>query len=49
MALYRHKSMPDAKSESSSFSIFRDMTSQNFPLKNGRSHQIRIFIPGKWV
>ena len=34
MKLY-HKSMPDAKFESGSFSIFGDMTSQNFTLESG--------------
>ena len=33
MSHYSHKSMPDAKFESSSFSIFVNMTSQNFTLK----------------
>ena len=37
--------MPDAKFESSSFSIFGNMTSQNFPLKKGTNHPIRIFTP----
>ena len=41
--------MPDAKFEPGSFSSFGDMTSQNFPLKKGTSHQIQLFIPGKWV
>ena len=49
MSHYSHKGMPDAKLESSSFSIFGDMTSQNFPLKRGTSHRIRIFTRGKWV
>ena len=40
---YSHKSIPDAKFESSifSFSSFGDITSQNFPLKRGTSHRIR--------
>ena len=38
MGLYRHKSMPDAKFEPGSFSVFGDMMSQNFPLKKGTSH-----------
>ena len=46
---YSHKSIPDAKFESGSFTSFEDMTSQNFSLKMGTSHQIRIFKPGKWV
>ena len=46
---YSHKSMPDTKFECSNFSIFRDMTSQNFPLKRGTSHGIRIITAGKWV
>ena len=41
-----HESMLDAKFESGSFCSFGDMTSQNFPLKRGTSHKIRIFIPG---
>ena len=45
MSHYSHKSMPDAKFESGGFSIFGDMTSQNFPLKKGTSHRIRIFTP----
>ena len=32
---YGPKSLPDTKSESGSFSIFGDMTSQNFPLRKG--------------
>ena len=35
MSHYGHKSIPDAKFESSSSSSFGDMTSQNFPLKRG--------------
>ena len=38
--------MPDAKFESSNFSIFGDMMSQNFPLKMEMSHRIRVFTPG---
>ena len=45
MSHYRHKSIPDAKFESGSSSSFGDMTSQNFPWKKGRSHQIRLFTP----
>ena len=37
MSHYSHKSMPDAKFESGSFSTFGDMTSQNFTLKRGTS------------
>ena len=33
MGDYGHKSIPDAKFEFGSSSIFRDMTSQNFPRK----------------
>ena len=40
---YSHKSMPDAKFESGSLSIFGDMTSQNFPMKKGMAHRIRVF------
>ena len=39
--------MPDAKFESGSLSIFKDMMSQNFPFKNGTSHQFRIFTAWK--
>ena len=46
---YGHKSMPDAKFGSGSFSSFGDMTSQNFPLQKGTSHRFGIFTPGKWV
>ena len=46
---YSHKTMPDAKFESGSFSISGDMTSQNLPLKKGTSHRIQVFTPGKWV
>ena len=46
---YSHKSMPHAKFEFGSFSIFGDMTSQNFSLKKGTSHGIRIFTTVKWV
>ena len=46
---YGHKNIPDAKFESDSSSSFGDMTSQNFPQKKGTSHEIRLFIPGKWV
>ena len=49
MSQYSHESMPDAKFESGIFSSFGDMTSQNFPLKRGTSHKIRIFTPGKWI
>ena len=45
MSQYSHESMPDAKFESGSFSSFGEMTSQNFPLKRGTSHKIRIFTP----
>ena len=47
MSQYSNERMPDAKFESSRFSSFEDMTSQNFPLKTGTSHKIRIFTPGK--
>ena len=49
MSHYSYKSMAGAKFESSSFSSFGDMMSQNFPLKKGASHGIRIFTPGKCV
>ena len=49
MSHYGHKSIPDAEFESDSFSSFGDMTSQNFPWKNGTSHEIRLFTPGKRV
>ena len=49
MSHFSHKSMPDAKFESGSLSIFGDTMSQIFPLKKGMSHQIRISTPGKWV
>ena len=49
MSRYSHKSMPDAKFESGSLFYFGDMTSQNFSLKKGTSHRIRLFSPGKWV
>ena len=45
MSHYGHKSIPDAKFESGSFSSFGDMTSQNLPRKKGTSHQIRLFTP----
>ena len=35
--------MPAAKFESGGFPSFGDMTSQNFPLKKGTNHRIRIF------
>ena len=35
MSHYSHKSMPDAKCECGSFSIFGDMTSQSSPLEKG--------------
>ena len=47
MGLKRHKSIPDAKFECGSFPIFGDITSQNFPLKKGTNHRIRVFTPGK--
>ena len=49
MIHYSHKSIPDAKFKSDSLSSFGDMTSQNFPLKKGTSHQIRLFTPRKLV
>ena len=45
MSQYNYEHMPDAKFESGSFSSFGDMTSQNFLLKRGTSHEIRIFTP----
>ena len=44
MSHYKHKSMADAKFESSSLSAFGDMTSQTFPLKKGTSHRIRYLL-----
>ena len=49
MSHYSHKSMPDAKFESGSLFCLVDMTSQNFPLRKGTSHQVQIFTPGKWI
>ena len=49
MSHYGHKSISDAKVESDSLSRFGDMTSQNFPRKKGKSHEIRLFTPGKRV
>ena len=49
MSLYSHKSMSDAKKKPGSFSIFGDMTSQNFTLNRRMSHQIQVFTAGKWV
>ena len=46
---YGHKSSPDANVESGSSFSFGDMTSQNFHRKEGTSHQIRLFTPGKRV
>ena len=45
MGDYGHKSIPDAKFESSSSFSFGDMTSQKFPRKKRISHQIRLFTP----
>ena len=36
---YRHKSISDATFESSTFSIFGNMTSKASPLKMGASHR----------
>ena len=41
--------MADAKSAFGSFSSFGDMTSQNFPLNKGTTHQLRRLTRGKWV
>ena len=46
---YGPKSMPDAKFESGSFPIFRDMMSQNSSIEKGTGHRIQLFTPGKWV
>ena len=46
---YARKIILDAKFEADSYSSFGDMTSQNFPQKNGRSLRIRLFTPGKRV
>ena len=37
--------MPVEKFESGNLSSFGDMTSQNFPLKKGMNHRIRIITP----
>ena len=47
MSHYGHKSIPDAKFESATFSSFGDMTSQIFPQKKRTSHEIRLFTPRK--
>ena len=47
MSYYGRQRIPDANFESGSSSSFGDMTSQNFPLKKGTSHQIRLFTPRK--
>ena len=48
MTHYSHKSVPNAKFESGSFSIFGNMTSQNFTLKRGRNNSSSSSIyPGK--
>ena len=39
--------MRDAKCKSVSFSSLGNMTSQNFPLRKGTSHQVRILTPRK--
>ena len=39
--------MPDAKFESGHFSIFGNMTSQNFYLKNGTRHHQIHHLPWK--
>ena len=39
--------MADAEFESGSFSIFGDMTSQNFSLKKGTHHRISAIYPRK--
>ena len=44
-----HKSISDAKFESSSPFSCGDMMSQNFVWKKGTSHQIQLFTPGKRV
>ena len=49
MSHYGHKSIPDAKFECDSSYSFGDMTPQNFPRKEGTSHEIRLFTPGKRV
>ena len=41
--------MTDAYFDSGSVSSFGDMTSQDFPLKKGTSHPIRIFTSRKWA
>ena len=42
-----HKSIPDAKFESGSFSSFGDMTSQNFPRKEGNESSNSAMYPQK--
>ena len=49
MGYYIYKSIPDAKFEVDSSFSFGDMMSQNFPQKEGTSHPIRLFTPGKRV
>ena len=49
MSHYGHKSNPDVKFESGSSFSFGDITSQNFPRTKRKSHQIRLFTPGKRV
>ena len=49
MSHYSHKSIADANIEADSSFSFGDMTSQNFPRKKERSHQIWLFTPGKVV
>ena len=43
---YKHKSMNDAQFKYGSFSIFGDMTSQNFFLKKGRVIEFGYLPPG---
>ena len=46
---YIYKSIPDAEFEVDSSFSCGDMTSQNFPLKKGTSHLMRLITPGKRV
>ena len=49
MSHYGHKSIPDAKFEFGISSSFGDTTSQNFPQKKEKNHQIQLFTPGKQI
>ena len=49
MSHYRYKSIPDGKFEADGSSSFWSYDVTKFPRKNGTSHQIRLFTPGKRV